>query len=149
MVADRIKSADLPDGRALFDRLCATCHQLYGEGGHVGPDLTGSGRHDLDYLLSNIIDPSAVVPVEFRMSVITLKDGRILNGIVRDANDRTITVQTPTEPVFVERKEITAIEPSAQSMMPEGLLATLKESEIRDLFGYLMGSRQVTPTVNK
>jgi len=47
---------------------CAACHTLYGEGGKVGPDLTGGGRDNLDYLLENIVDPSAVVTADFRMS---------------------------------------------------------------------------------
>ena len=55
---------------------------LYGEGGKVGPDLTGGGRNNLDYLLENIVDPSAVVTADFRMSIVELKDGGVLNGLV-------------------------------------------------------------------
>ena len=53
--------ADLAHGRAIFGRICASCHRLYGTGGEIGPDLTGSGRDNLDYLLENILDPSATV----------------------------------------------------------------------------------------
>src|SRR5204863_7042516 len=49
--------ADLSRGRTVFNTACAACHTLYGEGGKVGPDLTGSGRENLDYLLENILDP--------------------------------------------------------------------------------------------
>jgi putative membrane-bound dehydrogenase-like protein len=141
----QLKLADASHGRELFDRICASCHQLYGAGGRVGPDLTGSGRRDLDYLLGNVIDPSAVVPLEYRMSVLTLKDGRVLNGIVRNANDRTLTLQSPAEASVVEKQDIASIDQSSQSMMPDGLLDALKESEIRDLLGYLTGSQQVPP----
>jgi len=53
--------ADVPRGREVFSRTCQQCHTLYGVGGKVGPDLTGSNRADLDYLLSNVVDPNAVV----------------------------------------------------------------------------------------
>ena len=54
----------------MFAKTCQQCHKLYGEGGAIGPDLTGSNRSDLDYLLSNLIDPSAEVGRDFRMSVV-------------------------------------------------------------------------------
>src|SRR5213594_2704417 len=62
-----LAKADKSQGRLAFNTACASCHTLYGEGGKVGPDLTGGGRDNLDYLLENIVDPSAVVTAEFRM----------------------------------------------------------------------------------
>ena len=56
--AAALARADLGLGRAVFDRICASCHKLYGSGGDIGPDLTGTGRDNLDYLLENLIDPS-------------------------------------------------------------------------------------------
>ena len=70
-------------GADAFNKTCASCHTLYGQGGEVGPDLTGSGRDNLDYLLENIVDPSATVNADFRMVVVAMDDGRVLNGIVR------------------------------------------------------------------
>src|SRR5439155_2411912 len=61
-----LSSADPRHGRAVFKTTCANCHRLFGDGGAVAPDLTGSGRHNLDYLLENIVDPSAVVNKDFR-----------------------------------------------------------------------------------
>src|SRR5205823_4272904 len=34
-----LSQADKQQGRAVFQRTCAACHTLYGEGGKVGPDL--------------------------------------------------------------------------------------------------------------
>ena len=68
---------------AVFDRLCASCHRLHGQGGEIGPDLTGSGRDNLDYLLENIVDPGAAVSADFRMVVVAMHDGRVLNGLVK------------------------------------------------------------------
>ena len=55
-------------GAAAFERVCASCHKLYGRGGEIGPDLTGAGRDNLDYLLENIVDPAHSVSADFRMS---------------------------------------------------------------------------------
>ena len=49
--APALARADLGRGRTIFDRVCASCHKLYGSGGEIGPDLTGTGRANLDYLL--------------------------------------------------------------------------------------------------
>src|SRR5207248_2633667 len=98
--------ADLSKGRAAFNAACAACHTLYGEGGKVGPDLTGGGRDNLDYLLENIVDPSAVVTADFRMFIVDLKDGRVLNGLVAAKTDRTLTLKTMTETLAIERGEI-------------------------------------------
>ncbi|HEY4261345.1 MAG TPA: PVC-type heme-binding CxxCH protein, partial [Schlesneria sp.] len=77
-----VAQADKPKGREVFNKACANCHRLYGHGGQIGPDLTGSGRQNLDYVLINLIDPSAAVGADYRMAVVVLEDGRVLNGIV-------------------------------------------------------------------
>ncbi len=140
---DRLKSADLVRGRQLFNQTCAACHKLYGEGGSVGPDLTGSGRANLDYLLENIVDPSAVVPADYRMTVVTLKDERVLNGVLRDQTARTVTIQSQTGLTTLERTQIAALQNSELSVMPEGLLESLPPNDRRDLISYLMNPRQV------
>jgi putative membrane-bound dehydrogenase-like protein len=135
--------ADKSRGRALFDRVCASCHRLYGFGGEIGPDLTGAGRESLDYLLENLVDPSASVSADFRMVVVATNDGRILNGLVRARTDRTVTLQTQTAAVVLDRREIDKIQPSLLSLMPDGLLSSLSDTETRDLVAYLMNPAQV------
>ena len=76
----------LPRGRALFAKTCQQCHTLFGVGGKIGPELTGSNRADLDYLLSNILDPSAVVGKDYLTSVVETKKGRVLTGILARAD---------------------------------------------------------------
>jgi putative heme-binding domain-containing protein len=122
----------------LYAEHCGKCHRLFGEGGTVGPELTGGQRGSLDYWLQNIVDPSATVGTNYRLSIVELKDGRILNGIVGTQTDRTIALQTATENVTLERGEIETIEASQLSIMPEGQLNALTDEQIRDLIGYLM-----------
>ncbi|MDB6023941.1 MAG: putative rane-bound dehydrogenase domain protein [Verrucomicrobiales bacterium] len=143
LTTDRLKKADVPKGRELFNKACAVCHTLYGEGAKIGPDLTGSGRSNLDYLLENIIDPSAIVGTDFKMAVVTLKDERVLNGIITAQTDRTITLQSSGEQSVLERSEIVEIKNSALSLMPEGLLEGLEDEQIANLSSYLMSPQQV------
>lgn len=139
---DVLAKADLSQGRVLY-QLCAACHMLYGQGGKIGPDLTGSGRANLDYLLENIADPSAVVSADYRMSILTLKDGRNLSGVITGKNDRTITLRTLTESLTLDLAEIVKTDTSPMSLMPEGLLLALQPDQIRDLIAYLMHPVQV------
>ena len=143
LTPERLAEANVSQGRALFQKTCATCHVMYGQGKNAGPDLTGGNRKNLDYLLENVVDPNAAVATDFRMSVLALKDGRVLNGVVVGKTDKVLTVQTQTESVFVARDDIDEIRPTDASLMPEGLLGTLSEEQIRDLVGYLQTSQQV------
>jgi putative heme-binding domain-containing protein len=110
---------------------------LFGVGRLVGPDLTGSNRSDLDYLLQAIVDPNAVIPNEYRASNLETLDGRVLTGILREQDDRAVTLLTADETVVMPRNEIVELQESSLSMMPEGLLDHLPDQELRDLIYYL------------
>lgn len=141
--ADRLAKADPSKGRMIFTAACAACHKMYGQGGAIGPELTGSDRHNLKYLLENILDPSAVVPADFRVSVFQLKDGRTLTGVIPEQTERTLTVQTPAERLTLERTQIVKQEQLPMSLMPEGLLSALGDENVANLIAYLMGNGQV------
>ncbi len=143
LLTDHAADASPSRGRLVFQRTCASCHVLYGAGGRIGPDLTGSNRRDLNYLLENIVDPSASVAAGFRTSVVVLRDGRSLIGVVLDASDRFVTLQTEKERLQIPRNEIEDTALQGLSLMPDGLLKTLTDDQIRDLFAYLQSTRQV------
>lgn len=129
-------------GRTVYAKICQQCHTLFEVGGKVGPDLTGSNRGDLDYILQNILDPNAVIPNEYQASTIDLKDGRVVTGIVQRQDDRSVVVSTANETLVLARSEIEEIARSQLSMMPEGLLQPLADQEYRDLIYYLGRSGQ-------
>ncbi len=133
----RAEDADAAAGRALFVQKCANCHKLFGEGAVIGPDLTGAQRSNLEYLLQHIVDPSSAVPREYRVYSVLTFDGRLLNGVVPEESDRTLTLQTPTERLVIDRSDIEELQQTNASMMPEGLLDQLTEEQRRDLFAYL------------
>jgi putative heme-binding domain-containing protein len=117
---------------------------LFGEGGDVGPELTGSQRTSLDYLLENILDPSALVPYDYQVTILETKDGRFLTGIIKKETDKLVTVRTQNDTVIVPQGEIESRTKSSLSMMPEGILAKLKDEEVRDLIAYVSSPSQVT-----
>ena len=137
------RPANLPRGRVLFQRTCGQCHKLYGEGGEIGPDITGSNRNNLDYLLTNMLDPNAEIPNDYRTTILRTKDNRVLVGVIRRNEGQSVTIATPAEVVTVAKRDVAAIDPQNFSMMPEGLVLALKEEELRDLVAYLRGNQQV------
>ncbi|MGO9470519.1 MAG: PVC-type heme-binding CxxCH protein [Isosphaeraceae bacterium] len=130
-------------GRAVYSRTCHQCHRLYDAGGDVGPDLTGSDRANADYILENVLDPSAAVSRDYTLTSVATTDGRLVSGIIREQTDASLVLQTANERVVVSREDIEAIKPSATSMMPEGMLERLSPQEVRDLFAYLASKSQV------
>ena len=143
LTAETLAAADHSRGRGLFARDCGTCHVLYGEGRSLGPDLTGSNRTNLDYVLENVVDPSASVGEGFRAVTFLLEDGRSLTGVISQADDRTLTIRTATETLVLDRREIDEQAVQSKSLMPDGMLASYADADIRDLVAYLMGSQQV------
>ena len=137
------KPVNLSRGRALFQRTCAQCHKLYGEGGEIGPDITGSNRNNLDYLLTNMLDPNAEIPNDYRTTILRTKDNRILVGVVRRSEGQSVTMATPAEVVTMAKSDVASIDQQNFSMMPEGLVLAFKQDELHDLVAYLRGTGQV------
>lgn len=137
------KKGDPMAGHAIFARTCQQCHTLFGVGGKIGPDITGSNRADIDYILHNVLDPNAEIPLDYRTSTVEMKDDRVITGIIKLQTDQTITIASANETLTLPRKEITIIRPSELSMMPEGLVDQMSDKEVRDLVAYLGSSSQV------
>lgn len=138
-----LKNANLSNGRLIFSKTCQQCHRLYGEGGTVGPDLTGANRSEVDYLLLNIIDPSAEVAQDYRMSIVATQNGRVITGIIVERTPSRYVLQTATEKIIVPKEEVDTIHDSPLSIMPEGQLDPLTKEQVRDLIGYLAAKTQV------
>jgi putative heme-binding domain-containing protein len=126
-------------GRTVFTATCAKCHKLFGEGGDVGPDLTGYERDSAIYWLENIVDPSAAIREEYTTFIVQTTDGRTLTGIVAGQDKATVTLRDPEGRLTrVAREKIDDMRASPISLMPEGQLVAMSAQEVRDLFAYLM-----------
>ena len=134
---------DLGAGRAVFNKVCAQCHTLYGVGGKVGPEITGANRGDINYLLENVFDPSAVIPKEYAATKLDLADGRSLIGIIKAEDKATLTLAMATETLTIPVKDVDKRTPSELSMMPDDLTKQLTETQLKNLFAYLRHTQQV------
>ncbi len=140
----RIKSTivngggDADKGKQLFTQRCAVCHTLFGEGGKIGPELTGYERNNLDFWLPAILDPSLEIREGFGAYICNLKDGQVLMGLLdkQDAGG-VVLKDVAGQKHAVKQIDIGSLEASPVSLMPEGLLTGLSEAELRDLFAFL------------
>ena len=143
LTTQRLAEADLNHGRAVYAKTCQRCHVLYGIGETVGPELTGSNRTDLDYLLRNLIDPSAEIPADYRATIVATHEGRIVNGVLLRETDEILVLASETGRIELAQSEVEARRTDPNSLMPEGQLDALEEAEVVDLVAYLGSSGQV------
>jgi len=139
---DLIAKANVNSGRAIWIAKCGNCHKLYGEGGQIGPELTGAQRSNLRYWLENILAPSAIVAENYRSTAFRTIDGRVITGVVLSETANDVTIQTAQEKIVLNTIEIEERNPSQSSLMPEGLLEGLSEDAKLNLFKYLMSTPQ-------
>jgi len=128
---------DAGAGRQHFQKLCAQCHVLRGEGTRVGPELTSAGKNGIRYFLENVIDPDAVVGTDFQVTTIETKAGDTVSGLLINESPSALTIRTTTDQVVVSKAEIAQRSPSEKSLMPEGLLESLNPREQIELLKFL------------
>jgi len=144
LTPERLSRADLSYGRHIFANTCGTCHKLFDDGVALGPDLTGSNRANLDYLLENVLAPNSIVGDAYQLNVITTKDGRAFSGMVTSENDEQIRIaQAGGATVTVSQDEVKERQILKQSMMPEGLFEAIPEDDVAALVAYLASPVQV------
>lgn len=126
-------------GSLHFKTRCASCHQLFGEGRVIGPDLTGYERQNLEFWLPAIVDPGLELREGYINYVATMKDGRVAAGFMHEQAPNTVTLRDMAgQHLLLNRNEIGKLEASKVSLMPPGLLSGMSDEELRDLFAYLM-----------
>ncbi len=131
------KPGDVAQGKALFTALCQTCHTFRGQGTLVGPDLTNSPERDPLALRQDIVDPNASLNPDHIGYELTLRDGRIVVGVIAsDRPGRFLLRQPGGVTIPVEHGQIAMQRQLARSLMPEGFGA-LGEDKLRDLLTYL------------
>ena len=144
LTSEALAKANVKNGKQVFMQTCGPCHKMYGEGGTLGPDITGSNRQNLEYLLGNVLDPSGEIQDDYRMVVVTTRDGRTFSGNVAMENDRTLALSlVGQDTVSIAKSNIQSKDVTNVSMMPAGLWETLEDQQIIDLVGYLRTSSQV------
>jgi putative membrane-bound dehydrogenase-like protein len=132
------KSGDSAKGQLLFTAVCRQCHSVGGQGGQVGPVLSGAGALGVEALLRNIITPSAAMEPGYRLFRVETKEGDVLDGIlVSQDNDAVILRRPNVEDTRIAQGQIRKAGFTKKSMMPDGLLETLPPEQVSDLFAFL------------
>ena len=139
-----LKGRNFDSGRKMFAAGgCYACHRFGNQGGMNGPDLTGSGgRYSPHDLLEQIMYPSKEINEQFVPTMVSLKNGDTLSGVVVNLNGDRVTLNTdlynPNQRTSIQRKDVKSMGPSPISPMPPGLLNMMKEDEIMDLLAYIL-----------
>ena len=136
-----LAKADKAKGKVLFSAVCGSCHQLFGEGQKVGPELTGSNRANLDYLLDNVLDPNAVIGKDYQLNLFELNDGRVASGVVKEATPAAYRIAMPGGiEQTISVSEVKARTIAKVSTMPEGLFDSLPPEALQQLVAYLQSN---------
>lgn len=131
------------EGRQLYfgEAACFTCHQIRGEGIAVGPDLTNLVSRDPDSVLADILKPSATINPDHPASAVELKNGTVVTGIVRQADDAKVSVTLPGGAVQeFPRADVSQMKQLRVSLMPEGYGERLTKAQQDDLLAFLLTS---------
>lgn len=143
--AERIKAVlktglgDAEKGKIQFMARCFACHKLFGEGGAIGPELTGYDRANVDFWLDNLFTPSLEIREGFGAYTVKTKGGQLLTGLM-DAQDANgiVLKDLAGNKTAIKQTDIEKLEASPVSLMPEGLTAGMSDTDLKDFFAYLM-----------
>jgi quinoprotein glucose dehydrogenase len=138
---ETLAGGDAKAGREVFmkrqDVSCLRCHKVGGEGGTMGPDITGIGsRHDRTYLLESIVAPNKHIAPGFESATVRLKNGTVHNGVVKGETDAELHLEIETGPIVLKKDEIN-LRRAAPSPMPENIAQPLSKHDLRNLVEFL------------
>jgi putative membrane-bound dehydrogenase-like protein len=134
-------TGDLVRGRAVFARVCATCHRLDGVGHEIGPSLASFRNRGAEAILVNVLDPNREVNPQFINYVVVTADGRSLTGLIASETANSVTLKRAEDATdTVERADIEELHATGLSIMPEGLEKQVDAEQMADLLAYLLAA---------
>ncbi len=141
-----LQGGDVARGEALYAQQCAKCHKHGGEGGDVGPDLSGMASHPRSELLVAIVDPSRSVEGNFVQYSVATVDGRVVNGLLASESRTTVEIlDADARTHAVLREDVEEMIASRKSLMPEGFEQQLGEDGLRDVLAFLTARGKYLP----
>jgi putative heme-binding domain-containing protein len=131
-------SVDAKSGKAVFRKNCSACHTYKNEGGRVGPDLTGVKNQPADALLLHILVPNYEVLPAYQSVSVRTNDGRSISGWLVSETENSLTLRTTfgTDEAVL-RRNISSLNNSGLSLMPDGLEQNISRDEMAKLIAYL------------
>ncbi len=153
-VADSgIAGRDFERGKAMFAAsLCISCHNVRGEGGMSGPDLTQLGtRFSYKDMLEAIIEPDKAISDQYGSTIFHLKaGGSVLGRLVTQDDIRYVIAQNPFAPQVtreVLKSDVSRTSTSTVSPMLPGLINRLNPEELKDLLAFLKSGGNKEDTI--
>jgi putative heme-binding domain-containing protein len=141
-----LEGGDASRGKEIFKRECAKCHTHSGEGGNVGPDLTGMAAHPKAELLVHILDPSRSVEGNFLQYSVSTTDGHVLNGLLASETKTSIDLlDAEGKKQTILREDIDELAASKKSVMPEGFEKSIPPEGLADLLQFLTRKGKYLP----
>lgn len=142
----RLPSTPIRGNAAHGERLlrgkaaCLQCHALGGEGGRMGPPLTGiGGRRSASHLRAKIVDSSAEVPDSFRLVEATTKSGKSLRGVRLNEDTWSIQIRDFSDQFHsLWKEDLAQLKSEKRTTMPR---TKLSEPELDDLVAFLVAQR--------
>ena len=126
-------------GKIQFMARCVICHKLFGEGGQIGPELTGYDRSNADFWLDNLFMPSMEIREGFGAYIVKTKGGQILTGLMDAQDAKGIVIKDmANNKTALKQTDIESMTASPISLMPEGLTTGMSDADLKDFFAYLM-----------
>jgi len=138
----RVIPGDAGRGQQIFfgKGECSTCHVISGEGGFLGPDLSGFGSvKSAKTVREEILRRDRIVPLSYRSALVATRDGNRVEGIVKNEDNFSIQLQSKDGSfLFLQKSDLHMLEYSAQPLMPTNYGERLSHRELDDLVSYLM-----------
>jgi putative heme-binding domain-containing protein len=131
------ENGDPVRGKEVFTTNCAVCHAINGQGGKVGPDLSGIAARDRSEILIDILDPNRSVEANYRLWNVTTKSGDTFSGRLETETQTSVEIlDTTGQKHAIQRKDIGTMEGTQLSIMPAGMEA-LPPDDLKSLLEFL------------
>ncbi len=133
-----LKGGHASRGKEIFKKERRKCHSHSGEGGKVGPDLTGMAAHPRSELIIHIRN--------FLQYTVSTTDGRILSGLLASGTRTSIDLlDAEGKKQTILREDIEELAASKKSLMPEGFEKTVPPQGLADLLQFLTQKGKYLP----
>lgn len=137
------RKGDLDNGKLVYQKNCAICHQVKGENGiPFGPDLGTVQSWPASGIMANIIDPNQSIAHSYDLWNVVLENGESLQGVITAETPSSVTVRNANGQVnTISRDEIASQKAMNMSAMPVGLEKQMSHQEMADLLVYLRNGK--------
>jgi putative heme-binding domain-containing protein len=138
-----VRRGDVQHGRKFFfenkDLGCARCHEVNGQGGAIGPELSAIGsKASRENLFESILYPDKAIADQFIQWIIETKQGVVVQGILVEESPQYVALRDANGKDWkIAKAEIVDRAKSPRSLMPSDLLQYMSDQDLIDLVEFL------------